>query len=102
MNWAWLKTLKNSPRNCRFTRSVMKVVFNRAKSQLLTPGPWKKRRFALPSWPSPDPWNELGSKKRQGPGHVDFRGSSFLTGATRFGVSTERGIGPPKLVPSKD
>src|SRR5260370_30930055 len=52
LNWAWLKTLKNSARNCKFSLSVRRVSFNKAMSQLLTPGPWKKRRCEFPSCPT--------------------------------------------------
>jgi hypothetical protein len=50
-NWAWLKRLKNSARNCRFVLCVIWVFFNTAMSQFLMPGPWKKRRLAFPNCP---------------------------------------------------
>jgi|GEM_PF-3988336 hypothetical protein len=42
MNCAWLKALKNSPRNSRLLPSVRRVSFSTAMSQLLMPGPWTK------------------------------------------------------------
>ena len=51
-NWAWLNALKNSARICTDHLSVIRVSLCTAKSQLLVPGPWKNRRFALPNFPS--------------------------------------------------
>src|ERR1700682_1299151 len=50
-NCAWLKALKNSLRNWRLNLSVKCVSFWMLISQLLIPGPWKKRRLAAPSCP---------------------------------------------------
>jgi hypothetical protein len=43
LNCAWLKALKNSKRNSIILCSVTRMSRSRAVSQLLTPGPWKKR-----------------------------------------------------------
>src|SRR5208337_3473863 len=50
-NWAWLKRLKNSARNWSDILSVSFVSLSSPKSQLFKPGPWKKRRLALPGTP---------------------------------------------------
>src|SRR5260221_11561904 len=39
LKFVWLSKLKNSPRNCNFTLSVMGKYFAMAKSTLARPGP---------------------------------------------------------------
>src|SRR5580704_2692468 len=51
-NCVWLNTLKNSALNSKCIRSLTRNSFRSATSQLLIPGPRKKRRLAFPSWPS--------------------------------------------------
>src|SRR6266478_2838445 len=51
VNCAWLKILKASNLNSRLLASVRLMSFNKAMSQLLRPGPWKKRRLELPICP---------------------------------------------------
>src|SRR5215469_5182278 len=71
-NCAWLKALKSSARNCSVVDSVMVVSFSSAMSQLLSPGPLKKRRLDVPncpicSWLKTEDvkygWPERGSRK---------------------------------------
>src|SRR5258705_11742716 len=50
--FGWLKTLKNSERNCRWTRSLIRVNFNTEKSAPLLPGPIMVLRPALPKVPA--------------------------------------------------
>jgi len=64
INCVWLNTLNISARNSRFMVSVRLVSLCSATFQLLTPGPWKKRRLALPCDPMAEVWNAVGSKKR--------------------------------------
>src|SRR6516162_2819347 len=49
-NWARLKRLKNSARNCMLYRSPRFVVLNTAKSQLFTPS-WVRVAFTRGSSP---------------------------------------------------
>src|SRR6202022_1072526 len=56
----------------------------------------------LPLLPQTNSRNDNGSKKYPGNPLRGFRGSNLRTGATRFGVSTERTIGPPNKGPSSD
>ena len=58
-NWAWLKALNNSPRNCRCFDSVSRRSLISAMSQLFKPGPWKNRRLAFPSCPRPSWENKV-------------------------------------------
>src|SRR5215467_13499794 len=51
LNWAWLNTLKNSPRISKDLASVIGIVFCIPKSVLMMPGPWKNRRLAVPNVP---------------------------------------------------
>src|SRR5215469_12485895 len=51
LNWAWLKMLKNSPRIRKDFDSVRGIAFCSPRSVLLKPGPWKKRRLAVPKVP---------------------------------------------------
>src|ERR1700738_3001735 len=51
-NPAWLQMLKNSMRRSKARFSLITVRFDRPKSVLLNPGPWKKRRLAVPKVPS--------------------------------------------------
>src|SRR5690242_13606437 len=51
-NCAWLKALKNSARICRVMPSRIEVSLCSARFQLFNPGPWKKRRGAVPKFPS--------------------------------------------------
>src|SRR5271169_492975 len=76
-NCAWLKALKNSARNATFILSVSLVSFCKVMSQLLSPGPWKKKRGASPSCPMASLVNrevlkygclERGLVKFRGPG----------------------------------
>src|ERR1700692_646309 len=48
-NWGWLSTLKSSPRNCTWTRSVTTKSLNKEVSRLKRPGP---RRIFLPALPN--------------------------------------------------
>src|ERR1700675_3561916 len=50
-NWAWLKVLNVSNRNCSAFDSENRNVRSRAKSKLSMPGPWKLRREAEPGVP---------------------------------------------------
>ncbi len=51
VNCVWLKMLKNSNRRSKARFSLITVCFSRPKSVLLNPGPWKKRRLAVPNVP---------------------------------------------------
>ena len=51
-NWAWLKVLKLSSRNCSALTSENLKLRNSARSKLSSPGPAKERRDALPGVPS--------------------------------------------------
>src|SRR5271165_4568229 len=51
LNRAWLKMLKNSMRKSNAICSRITVRFEKPKSVLLNPGPWKKRRLAVPNVP---------------------------------------------------
>src|SRR3954451_3214614 len=48
LNCAWLKALKNSPRSCRFTRSVTAKTRCAPRSTFTVPGPIKMLRPAFP------------------------------------------------------
>ena len=54
-NCAWLNMLKNSPRISKDFASVTGITFWIPKSVLLMPGPWKKRRLAVPKLPQSGP-----------------------------------------------
>src|SRR5438309_479558 len=55
--------LKNSARISNPIDSLMLVLFERPKSVLLRPGPWKNWRLELPNWPSGPEANALPKKK---------------------------------------
>src|SRR5215469_17942759 len=76
-NCAWLNALKSSTRNSAFILSVTAVSLSSAMSQLLRPGPEKKRRRDVPSLPRASGENsdvlkydcpERGSAMRSEPG----------------------------------
>src|SRR5215472_4385829 len=97
-NCAWLKALKNSARNATFMLSVMLVIFCKLMSQLLSPGPWKKKRGAFPSCPIASSENKevlkYGFLER---GLVKFKGPGV-----KLGVSRGSWIGPDPEVPNSE
>src|ERR1700730_7099103 len=71
INCAWLKMLKNSNRISKAKFSLIWVRFKNPKSVLLNPGPWKKRRLAVPKVPRLElTANALGRK------NIPFRAGS--------------------------
>src|SRR5215467_13642624 len=97
LNCAWLKTLNPSMPTCRFLPSLILVSFTRAKSVLLSPGPWSELRPVLPNRPQtfplsrapvapaayvqPGTWaNEAGSNQKLfRPLNVEDLGSRVVT-----------------------
>src|SRR6267143_1758207 len=88
--------LKNSARISNPIDSLMLVLFERPKSVLMNPGPWKNCRLALPNWPSGPAanafprkkhpvWILLGSLGRQL--GFDVRGFRITTLPTTLGTS---------------
>src|SRR5579885_3034134 len=55
LNCAWLKMLKNSPRISKCIDSLRGISLVIPRSVLLIPGPWKKRRLAVPKDPQSVP-----------------------------------------------
>src|ERR1041384_8703699 len=81
LKFGWLKRLKASARNCRFTRSVKWVFFTSDAFTLLNPGP---SRIFLPALP-----NVPGAEKANAAvlNHCDVVGLDNSGLPTRFGRS---------------
>src|ERR1700757_4015966 len=77
----WLKMLKNSDRNCRSARSLIRVDFNTEKSAILVRGPMMTLRPALPNVPL------AGATKAAVLNQASTRLGPLLGSPTRFGRS---------------
>src|ERR1700722_8165566 len=96
-NCVWLKALKNSERKINVVDSVTLVAFCTLISQLLMPGPWKKRRLALPSRPIGSGANKDVLKYGPLRGFEIFREPGVYSG-----VSSGSWIGPEPEVPKRE